>query len=134
MKKFFIVCAMLCAGFGTMSVSAQTIKDAVFYGTKAHNSLINPCSGKCVKICGKITYQDDGTQIVPYPGGISHDNNFGDFINTLSADGQQTTLKVTLKDADDNIIDERYVTYPGDKETVMEQITTEAVKNGATIE
>ena len=82
----------------------------------------------------EITYQDDGTQIVPYPGGISHDNNFGDFINTLSADGQQTTLKVTLKDADDNIIDERYVTYPGDKETVMEQITTEAVKNGATIE
>lgn len=124
MKKFFL-CALLCTMAGVSKVSAQTLMRSVFYGEKARDSAVNPCKGACVRKCGEI----DASYVDP---------SFNDdpaTINPYSLDGSQTTdVRITVKDAEGNVISERIETYPGDVASVKEALREGAISNGGEIE
>ena len=122
-KQFFI--AMLgTVLFSTTTVSAQTMKEAYFYGEKAGKSLKTPCKGECVRICAHITYNIG--DIGPIGGGAPVDPTRA----KVAPRQKQTTVTVTLEDADGNVITEERRTYVGNENAVREEIDREIIENG----
>lgn len=124
-----MACVLACT-FGVFSASAQSgtgqnVRTKIYYGTKASDSMKNPCKGECVTVCAKII-----ESYVPFghaPG------DYGAV--AFSSEGMpQTLVTSTLTDAEGNVLNECEEIYDGEVDTVMGQLEREAVANGATVE
>lgn len=125
MKKKIFVFALLCAGLGMVSVSAQVTTKTVYYGEKANDSYKNPCKGPCVKICAEVENK--------FIGGGGFDDQPCE-PGPFSVGGNSVAVKTVVRDAEGNVIKECVNVYPGDVETVKEELRLEAIKNGGVTE
>jgi len=126
-KQFFI--AMLgTVLFSTTTVSAQTMKEADFYGEKAGKSLKTPCKGECVRICAHVVYKIG--DVAP----IDRDFPIDPTRAKVAPRQKQTTVTVTLEDADGNVITEERRTYVGNENAAREEIDREIIENGGIAE
>lgn len=87
-----------------------------------------PCKGECVRICAHVVYKIG--DVAP----IDCDFPIDPTRAKVAPRQKQTTVTVTLEDADGNVITEERRTYVGNENAAREEIDREIIENGGIAE